>query len=64
MNQAQSAEDGAAGIIRAAMDPEVQSGNFYGPVMWSGYPDILEPEDLLFKESNIDIFWNGCEAAV
>ena len=64
MNQAQSAEDGATGIIRATMDKEAKSGNFYGPVMWVGYPDILEPEDILFDKSNIDIFWNGCETAV
>ena len=31
MNQAQSAEDGATGIIRASMDPESRSGDFYGP---------------------------------
>ena len=46
MNQAQSAEDGATGIIRAAMDPEAKAGNFYGPTAgWSGYPDLLTPED-------------------
>ncbi len=65
MNQAQSAEDGATGIIRAAMDPEAKAGNFYGPTAgWSGYPNILEPEDFLFDQSNIDTFWDGCEKAV
>jgi NAD(P)-dependent dehydrogenase (short-subunit alcohol dehydrogenase family) len=65
MNQAQSAEDGATGIIRAAMDPDAISGNFYGPTAgWSGYPDILSPEDLLLDESNISINWDGCEKAV
>ena len=48
MNQAQSAEDGATGIIRAAMDPEASAGNFYGPAGgWNGFPDVLTPEDLL-----------------
>ncbi len=65
MNQAQSAEDGATGIIRAAMDPTAESGNFYGPTAgWSGYPDLLEPEEILFDETNINTFWNSCEKAV
>ena len=65
MNQAQSAEDGATGIIRAAIDPEAKSGNFYGPTAgWSGYPDLIPPEDLLLDESNITICWEGCEKAV
>ncbi len=65
MLQGQSAEDGATGIIRAAMDPEAQSGYFYGPTAgWKGYPDLLEPEDFLYSDETIDINWNGCEAAV
>ena len=65
MKQAQTAEDGATGIIRAAMDPEATSGNFYGPTAgWTGFPDLLEPEDLLFEASNIKINWEGCENAV
>jgi NAD(P)-dependent dehydrogenase (short-subunit alcohol dehydrogenase family) len=65
MKQAQSAEDGATGIIRAAMDPKAEAGNFYGPTAgWSGYPDLLTPEDLLLDESNVKICWDGCEMAV
>jgi len=65
MNQAQSAEDGATGIIRAAMDPEAKSGNFYGPTAgWKGFPDLLSPEELLYSESNIITNWEGCEKAV
>jgi len=65
MNQAQSAEDGATGIIRASMDKEAKSGDFYGPAAgWKGYPDLLPPEDLLLDESNIQINWEGCEKAV
>ena len=65
MSQAQSAEDGATGIIRAAMDPTAQPGNFYGPSAgWKGFPDLLPPEDLLLDESNIRINWEGCEKAV
>ena len=59
MNQAQSAEDGATGIIRATMDKEAKSGNFYGPEAgWSGYPDLLT------DDSNIELLWAGCEKAV
>lgn len=65
MSRAQSAEDGATGIIRAAMDPQAQSGNFYGPTAgWKGFPDLLPPEALLSDDSNIQINWNGCEQAV
>jgi NAD(P)-dependent dehydrogenase (short-subunit alcohol dehydrogenase family) len=65
MNQAQTAEDGAAGIIRATMDPEAKAGNFYGPAEgWNGYPELLTPEDFLSDQSNIEINWEGCEKAV
>jgi NAD(P)-dependent dehydrogenase (short-subunit alcohol dehydrogenase family) len=66
MNMAQSAEDGAAGIIRAAMDPKAKSGDFFGPSGqgWQGFPEALTPEDLLLDESNIKINWEGCEKAV
>jgi hypothetical protein len=65
MNQAQSAEDGATGIIRAAMDPNAKPGDFYGPTAgWTGYPDLISPEDLLLDEANININWEGCEKAV
>ncbi len=66
MNMAQSAEDGATGIIRAAMDPRAKSGDFYGPAGqgWNGFPEQLTPEDLLLDESNLKINWEGCEKAV
>ncbi|MGH1364556.1 MAG: SDR family NAD(P)-dependent oxidoreductase [Calditrichia bacterium] len=65
MNQAQSQEDGATGIIRAAMDPEAKSGNFYGPTAgWKGFPDLLTPEESLYDDENMRINWEGCEKAV
>lgn len=64
MEKAQSAEDGATGIIRAPMDSEAEAGNFYGPEAWTGYPDLITPEDLLYDEANIKTFWEGCEKAV
>ncbi len=64
MNNAQSAEDGALGIIRACADPTAESGDFFGPQGWTGPAQKLEPEALLFDPKNIRINWEGCEAAV
>lgn len=64
MENAQTAEDGALGIIRACSDKEAKSGHFYGPKEWTGFPDILPPEDLLLDPENIRINWEGCETAV
>lgn len=64
MDNAQSAEDGALGIIRGCADPSVKSGDFFGPERWTGFPDQLKPEPLLLDSDNIRINWEGCEAAV
>ncbi|TNF32453.1 MAG: SDR family NAD(P)-dependent oxidoreductase [Deltaproteobacteria bacterium] len=64
MSQAQSAEDGALGILRACADPEAQSGDFYGPQRWTGFPAKLTPEDALMAPENVRTCWDGCEAAV
>ena len=64
MQKAQSAEDGATGIIRACADKDAVSGNFFGPKEWTGFPALLEPEALLLDPKNIEINWEGCEAAV
>lgn len=65
MQQAQSAEDGATGIIRASMDPNAKPGDFYGPTSgWNGFPDSLTPEDYLYSEQTINTNWEGCENAV
>ncbi len=64
MENAQTAEDGALGIIRACMDKNAKSGDFYGPKLWSGFPELLPPEDELLDPHNIQINWEGCEAAV
>ncbi len=64
MANAQTAEDGALGIIRACMDKDAESGHFYGPKEWTGFPELLPPEDVLLDSQNIQINWEGCEAAV
>jgi NAD(P)-dependent dehydrogenase (short-subunit alcohol dehydrogenase family) len=65
MSQAQTAEDGATGIIRAAMDKNAKAGDFYGPLAgWKGFPELITPEDFLYSDSNIQINWEGCEKAV
>lgn len=61
---AQSAEDGALGIIRACMDQGAKSGDFYGPEKFTGFPSLLPPEDLLLDPENIQINWEGCDTAV
>jgi hypothetical protein len=64
MKGAQSAEDGALGIIRACADPSAESGDFYGPEGRTGFAEKLKPEPLLLDPENIRINWEGCEAAV
>tara|TARA_B100000508_G_scaffold140863_1_gene143923 strand:- start:1870 stop:2790 length:921 start_codon:yes stop_codon:yes gene_type:complete len=66
MSQAQSAEDGACGIIRAALDPDAKSGNFYGPSGrgWKGFPELLEPEDYIQSDYTVQTNWEECENAV
>jgi NAD(P)-dependent dehydrogenase (short-subunit alcohol dehydrogenase family) len=64
MAMAQSAEDGAAGIVRACADPEARSGDFFGPERWVGFPDRIPPEPELLDPENLRINWEGCEAAV
>jgi NAD(P)-dependent dehydrogenase (short-subunit alcohol dehydrogenase family) len=64
MSMAQSAEDGAAGIVRACADPAATAGEFFGPEGWTGFPVSLPPEDLLTDPETIRIHWEGCEAAV
>ena len=64
MDNAQTAEDGALGILRACADPAAKTGDFYGPPQWSGFPGKLQPEELLTDPENRRITWEGCEAAV
>lgn len=64
MSNAQSAEDGALGILRACADPAAVSGDFFGPAGWSGFPGNLEPEPALDSAHNRRVLWEGCEAAV
>ncbi|NOQ23893.1 MAG: SDR family NAD(P)-dependent oxidoreductase [Bacteroidales bacterium] len=66
MLSAQTAEDGATGIIRAAMDPNAKSGDFFGPSGqgWKGFPELLTPEDHINSDSTIQVNWEGCEKAV
>ena len=64
MAQAQSAEDGALGILRACADPDAKAGDFFGPEGWTGLAVKLPPEDLLRDPENVRVNWEGCEAAV
>ena len=64
MGNAQSAEDGATGILRACADPEAVAGDFFGPKGWTGFPERLEVEPLLVDPENLRVSWDGFEAAV
>ncbi|MEO0325820.1 MAG: SDR family NAD(P)-dependent oxidoreductase [Myxococcota bacterium] len=64
MANAQSAEDGALGILRACADPDAKGGDFFGPEEWTGFPERLTPEDYLADPENLRVHWEGCEAAV
>ncbi|MEO0605179.1 MAG: SDR family NAD(P)-dependent oxidoreductase, partial [Myxococcota bacterium] len=64
MAQAQSAEDGATGILRACADPEAKARDFFGPERWTGFPDRIEPEPSLTDPANLRVNWEGCEGAV
>ncbi len=64
MSNAQSAEDGALGILRGCADPSAQSGDFFGPERWVGFPERLTPEPQLSDADNVGICWAGCEQAV
>ena len=48
--------------FRVASLTEVEA--FFTSAGWSGYPDLIAPEDLLLDESNININWDACEKAV
>ncbi len=63
-DHAQSAEDGALGIIGACADPEARQGDLFGPQGWTGFPERLPPEPLLKDPANLAVNWKGCEAAV
>lgn len=64
MQHAQSAEDGATGIIRASMDKDAKTGDFFGPEGWTGFPQKLIPESDLITKENMELFWHCCEEAV
>jgi NAD(P)-dependent dehydrogenase (short-subunit alcohol dehydrogenase family) len=55
---AQSAEDGAMGIIRCCCEATVADGAFYGPSSMSG-PAVLLPEDPLADTSARDLLWTS-----
>ena len=64
MSHAQSAEDGALGIIRACIDPTAKSGDFFGPKEWSGFAEKLTPEKDLLTDANKSVLLDGTKLAV
>lgn len=61
MKSAQSAEDGACGLIRACADPEAKAGDFFGPESWTGFPELLPPEEHLISDKNKKTLKNAYE---
>ena len=58
---AQSAEDGAMGIIRCCCEATVIDGAFYGPIGMSG-PAVLMPEEPLADTAAREMLWTASMA--
>jgi hypothetical protein len=60
----QKASVGALPTLRAAIDPDVKGGQFYGPdgkSEWRGYPVLVEPTDYAKNKENAKKLWNISE---
>eukprot|EP00287_Rhodomonas_sp_CCMP768_P009934 CAMPEP_0196724522 /NCGR_PEP_ID=MMETSP1091-20130531/6330_1 /TAXON_ID=302021 /ORGANISM="Rhodomonas sp., Strain CCMP768" /LENGTH=333 /DNA_ID=CAMNT_0042066645 /DNA_START=50 /DNA_END=1051 /DNA_ORIENTATION=+ len=68
MQQAQSPEDGAAGIFRGIADPEARSGDFFGPPgkSWAGEAERIDvgAEPGLYDEAQMELLWAQSVKAV
>lgn len=66
-NLAQNPEDGAMGIVRCMADPNVKSGEFYGPKGgMSAFYGPAQSLPLLSQETskeNVDVLWSKLEQA-
>ena len=60
----QKASVGALPSLRAAIDPDVQGGDYYGPngkSEWRGHPVLVEPTDLAKNKKNARKLWEMSE---
>lgn len=60
----QKASVGALPTLRAAIDPDVKGGQYYGPdgkSEWRGYPVLVEPTDYAKNEENARKLWEMSE---
>ncbi len=64
MKSAQSAEDGACGLIRACADPKAKAGDFFGPKNWTGFAELLIPEEHLISTKNKETLKKAYESFV
>ncbi len=56
----QKASIGALPTLRAAIDPDVKGGDYYGPngkSEWRGYPVLVESTDLARNKENARKLW-------
>jgi NAD(P)-dependent dehydrogenase (short-subunit alcohol dehydrogenase family) len=61
---AQSAAMGALGTLRAATDPAVRGGDYYGPVRWRGergYPQRISSSERSHDEDDQRRLWQESE---
>ena len=61
---AQSAAMGALGTLRAATDPAVRGGDYYGPVRWRGergYPQRISSSEHSHDEDDQRRLWQESE---
>jgi NAD(P)-dependent dehydrogenase (short-subunit alcohol dehydrogenase family) len=60
----QTAEDGAMGLIKCMMDPDVKSGTLYGPPEWKGAAVPNPPEPYENDTEAKKMLWEMSEKAV
>jgi len=68
MKRGQSAEDGAAGLLRASAGPDVVQYGFYGPgagrMALKGFPNLIPvKKEKANNQKNKNLFWTKCEEA-
>jgi NAD(P)-dependent dehydrogenase (short-subunit alcohol dehydrogenase family) len=61
LNNVSTAEDGAKPIIMAALDPQAQNRDYYGPAKVKGEVQLEKPIPAVFKKENQKDLWTYSE---
>ena len=66
MTMAQSAEDGACGLLSAMFLPEAKANEVWGPAKWTGaaFATDLGSEELSAHNPSRNLLWDGMTAAI